>query len=77
MKKVKIYTSPICHECERAKKFLKEEGIEYKEVDVFKDIEGAKEMVEKSGHKRVPVMDIDGEFFSGFDKDKIKEALEK
>ena len=77
MKKVKIYTSPICPECERAKKFLKEKQIEYEEIDVFKNAEGAKEMFEQSGHKMVPVIKIDETFFPGFNKDKIEEALKE
>jgi len=76
-KKVKIYSSPICPTCEMAKKFFKEKGVEYEDIDIFKDKEKAKEMVEKSGQKRVPVIEIDEEVFSGFNKKKIEEALEK
>ncbi len=76
-KKVKIYTTPICPVCEMAKKFFKNEEIEYEEIDVFNNKEKAKEMVEKSGRKTVPVIEIDGEFFPGFNKKKIQEALEK
>lgn len=76
-KKVKIYTSPICPNCEKAKKFLKEKGADYEEIDVFKDKEKGKEMIKKSGQKRVPVIEIDGKVFPGFDKNKIEEELEK
>ncbi|MFW6283572.1 MAG: glutaredoxin family protein [Minisyncoccales bacterium] len=76
-KKVKIYTSPICPNCEMAKKFLDKKNIDYEEIDVFNDKEKAKEMMEKSGQKRVPVIEIEGEVFPGFDKKKIEEALEK
>jgi len=76
-KKVKIYTTPICPNCEMAKKFFKKKDIEYEEIDIFEDKEKAKEMVEKSGQKRVPVIEIDGEVFSGFNKKEIEKTLEK
>jgi glutaredoxin 3 len=76
-KKIRIYTSPICATCEMAKKFFKEQGIEYEEIDVFKNKEKAKEIMEKTGEKRVPIIEIDKEFFSGFDKEKIRKVLEK
>lgn len=77
MTKIKIYTSPICPKCERAKKFFEEKEIDFEEINVFKEKEKAKEMMEKTGQKMVPIIEIDGEVFPGFDKDKIEKALEK
>ena len=58
-----------------AKEFLKENKIEYKEIDVSKDSKAAEEMIEKSGQMGVPVVDIDGQIIIGFDRDAIKKAL--
>ena len=77
MKQVIIYTSPICFYCEKAKKLFKDKNIKFTEIDIFEDKEKAKEMVEKSGQKRVPVIEIDGKVFSGFNKKEIEEALEQ
>lgn len=74
-KKVTIYTSPICMECEKAKKFFKDKGIEFEEIDTFEQKEKAKEVFEKTGQKRIPTIEIDGEFYPGFDKEKIEEVL--
>jgi glutaredoxin len=58
-----------------AKNFLKENKIEFTDVDVSQDQEKAQEMIKKSGQTGVPVIDIDGKIIIGFDVAKIKEAL--
>jgi len=77
MAKVKIYSTPTCSYCNAAKSFFKEENIEYKEVDVSKDQEAAKEMVEKSGQMGVPVIIIGNETLVGFDREKVEELIKK
>ena len=74
-KKVKIYSTPTCPFCMMAKKFLKENNIDFEDIDVSTDQAKAKEMVQKSGQMAVPVIDIDGEIIVGFDKEKIRKAL--
>lgn len=74
-KKVKIYSTPVCPFCVRAKQFLKDNNIVFEEVDVSLDQASANEMVEKSGQIGVPILDIDGEIIVGFDKEKIKKSL--
>ncbi len=74
-KKVKIYSTPTCPYCVRAKQFLKESNITYEDFDVAANHVAAQEMVDKSGQMGVPVLDIEGEIIIGFDKDKIRAAL--
>lgn len=75
MPKVKIYTTPICPFCLAVKEFLKSKGIQFEEIDVSKNEEAAKEMIEKSGQMGVPVVEIDGEIVVGFNKEKISKLL--
>ena len=75
-KKVKVYSTPTCPFCIMAKKFLKDNNIEFEDVDVSRDIKSAREMVEKTGQMGVPVIEIDGESVIGFDRDRIKELLQ-
>jgi glutaredoxin 3 len=49
MKQVKIYTTPICPYCVRAKSLLTKKGAEFEEIDVFMDDAARKEMLTKSG----------------------------
>jgi len=74
-KKVKIYSTPTCPFCMMSKKFLKENNIDFEDIDVSTDQAKAQEMVQKSGQMAVPVLDIDGEIIVGFDKEKIRKAL--
>jgi len=74
-KKVKIYSTPTCPFCMMSKKFLKENNIDFEDIDVSTDQAKAQEMVQKSGQMAVPVIDIDGEIIVGFDKEKIRKTL--
>lgn len=74
-KKVKIYSTPTCPYCLRAKQFLKENNIAFEDTDVSSDESAAGEMIQKSGQMGVPVLDIAGEIVVGFDKERIKQAL--
>ena len=73
--KVIVYSTPTCPYCHSAKDFLKENKIEYEDVDVSKDQSRAQEMIEKSGQMGVPVLDIGGTIIVGYDKAAIKKAL--
>lgn len=72
---VKVYSTPTCPYCIRAKQFLKDNNIVFLDVDVSVNQPAAEEMIKKSGQMGVPVIDIDGEIIVGFDKEKIKQAL--
>lgn len=74
-KKITIYSTPICPYCVRVKQFLKDNNIEFEDIDVSENQEAASEMIKKSGQMGVPVVDIDGEIIVGFDKEKIKKSL--
>ena len=74
-KTVKVYSTPTCPYCIRTKQFLKENNIEFEDIDVSANQQTAQEMVDKSGQMGVPVLDIDGEIITGFDQNKIKALL--
>lgn len=74
---IKVYSTPTCPYCDMVKEYFKENDIEFKDIDVSKDHGAAKEMVEKSGQRGVPVVDINGEIIVGFNVPAIKKALEK
>lgn len=73
--KVRIFSTPTCPWCVRAKQYLEEHNIEFEDIDVMQDQDAAKEMVEKSGQTGVPVLEIDGHIVVGFDKEKIDKLL--
>ena len=75
MDKIKVFSSPMCPYCMTLKSFLKEHNIEFEEIDVSQNQEEARAMVEKTGQMGVPVLEKDGQFVVGFDKEKICELL--
>jgi len=74
-KKVTIYSTPTCPYCIRAKQFLKDNSIQFENIDVASNPDKAQEMVDKSGQMGVPVIDVDGNIITGFDKEAISKAL--
>ena len=72
---VKVYTTPTCPYCTMAKEYLKENNVEFEEIDVTSDAKIAEELMAKTGQMAVPQIDIDGEFLIGFDKEKLAEKL--
>jgi glutaredoxin 3 len=68
MTKVKIYTTPICPYCVRAKSLLKRKGVPFEEVDVFMDSEARDEMEAKAnGRRSVPQIFVDESHVGGCD----------
>ena len=75
MKTVTVYSTPTCVYCKLAKDFLVKSGVAYAEHDVAADLKARAEMVEKSHQLGVPVIDVGGEIFVGFDKSGLAKAL--
>ena len=74
-KKVIVYGTPTCPYCIKLKQFLKDKKIVFEDIDVSTDQVKAEEIVKKSGQMGVPVLDVDGQIFAGFDKEAIKKIL--
>ena len=76
---VTVYSKPNCVQCEMTKEFLKQNNIEFEEVNVFED-EEALELIQSHGFKRLPVVTRNNSFdfaFSGFQIDLLDELVEK
>jgi glutaredoxin len=58
-----------------AKKYFRERGIRFKDVDVSRDPAAARDMLRRSGQSGVPVIDINGKIVVGFDRPKIDKYL--
>ena len=79
METVTMYTTALCPDCRRAKSFLKERGVEFREVNIEED-PSAEEIVIKAnnGKRRVPTLQIGGRYFacSPFDAAQLAEELD-
>ena len=76
MKKVKVFSTPVCPYCVALKEFLKQNNVEFEDIDVSVDDRAREEMVKKSGQMGIPVVEIDNNIIVGFDKRRILELLE-
>ena len=69
MKPVRMYTTPICPYCVRAKSLFRKKGVEVEEVDVLMDVDAREEMQNKSGGARsVPQIFIGDTHVGGCDE---------
>ncbi len=75
MAEVIVYSTPVCPWCVKAKEYLESKGVSFTEKDVSTDREAAMEMIQKSGQRGVPVLDINGRIIVGFDREAIDSAL--
>ena len=55
------------------KRYLTDKGVKFEEIDVFQDAE-ALAMLRDAGHSEMPVVDVDGEFHTGFRPDVLSKV---
>ena len=68
---ITVYTKPACVQCNATKKALDHAGLEYDLVDISVD-EDARDYVMALGYVQAPVVEANGEHWSGFRPDRIK-----
>ena len=57
------------------KRYFRENGVSFKEVNVERDPDAARDLVRKTGQGGVPVIKIVGAWIVGFDKERIDKEL--
>jgi len=73
--KIKVYSTPFCPYCNALKNFLKENKVEFEDINVAEDKKAREEMIKKTERMEVPVIEIDNEIIVGFEKEKISRLL--
>jgi glutaredoxin 3 len=73
--RVLVFTTPTCSWCTRVKAYLRENRVQFREIDVSRDQKAADNLVRKTGQMGVPVVEIDGRPIVGFDKQRIDALL--
>ena len=75
MKKITMYTGPLCNYCEAAKRLLTRNNATYKEIDISKVAGAVDEMIKRANGKRtIPQIFFDDQHIGGYDEVR---ALEK
>ncbi|QIN82146.1 NrdH-redoxin [Rubrobacter tropicus] len=70
-----IFSTSTCSWCRRAKRYFRERGVAFKEINVERDPAAARDLVRKTGQSGVPVIKIGGAWIVGFDKERIDKEL--
>jgi glutaredoxin 3 len=73
--RVLVFTTPTCGYCTKAKSYLKRNGIKFKEIDITRDPEGARDVRRMSGGSSVPVILVGTRAVVGFDRSKLEGLL--
>jgi glutaredoxin-like YruB-family protein len=77
MSKVVLFSTSTCSWCRRAKRYLKERRVPFKEVNIERDPEAARDLVRKTGQTGVPVVKIGNRWIVGFDRESIDRELSR
>ena len=75
MPKVVLFSTSTCSWCRRAKRYFKEHGVPFKEINVERDQQATRDIARKTGQTGVPVIKIGSAWIVGFDKEKIDAKL--
>jgi glutaredoxin len=78
MELITMYTAFWCPDCRKTKTFLKERGVEFREIDIETNPD-AEEIVIKANHgkRKIPTLEVGGRYFacSPFDAEELATEL--
>jgi glutaredoxin 3 len=66
MASIQVYTTAYCPYCVRAKDLLKRKGLPYEEINLEGKFDELKALKDRTGHRTVPQIFIDGKMIGGF-----------
>ncbi|MBI2065153.1 MAG: NrdH-redoxin [Candidatus Yanofskybacteria bacterium] len=72
---IRIYTTPICAYCKMAKEYFKSKELQYEEIPLVGNSDAQKLVVSKTGMVAAPIIEINGKFIVGFNRQEIDNAL--
>jgi len=74
---VTVFSTNNCPWCVKAKEFLSQMNVAFQAIDVGSDKEAAREIVQKTRQRGVPVVKVGERYIVGFDQEAIKSALKE
>ncbi len=78
MKKIIMYTGPLCNFCDAAKRLFSRNNIEYQEIDISSKAGLMDEMIKKSnGRRTIPQIFFDDYHVGGYQELRALEKEEK
>ena len=75
MSRVVLFSTSTCSWCRRAKRYFRENRVTFKEINVERDPDAARDIVRKTGQTGVPVIKIGNKWIVSFDRERIEKEL--
>ncbi len=75
--KIRLFIKPYCGWCQKAMRWLDERGLKYETLDVISDSKAMTEMVNLSGQRLAPVIEVDGKILADFGPEELAKFWEK
>lgn len=69
MADLQMYSTSWCGDCRALKRFLAEEGVEFREIDIDGDPAAAEELVAATGKRGIPYLKWQGAFHKAYPLD--------
>lgn len=76
MAEIRVFTTPTCSYCHKVKAWLREQGCEFQELDITKDVQALREWRALSGGIGVPVTAYGKDLIIGFDPNRLSQLKE-
>lgn len=74
--KIRLFIKPFCPWCHKAQRWLNDHGIKYETLDVIADSKAFTEMINLSGQRFAPVIDVDGQILADFGPEELAKFWE-
>lgn len=68
MEKIEVYTINNCGYCEAAKTLLNNKALPFKEININNNNQLKIDLINKTGHRTLPQIFIDGAFIGGYNE---------
>jgi glutaredoxin len=73
MSEIRVFTTPTCSYCHKVKDWFREQGCEFTELDITKDVQALREWRALSGGIGVPVTAYGNDLIVGFDPGRLSQ----
>lgn len=70
--KVRLFIKPYCPWCHKAMHWLDEHGVKYEILDVIADSKAFTEMVNLTGQRFAPVIEVEGKLLADFGPEELE-----
>ncbi len=74
--KIRLFIKPYCPWCHKAQHWLDERRVQYELIDVMADSNAFTEMINLTGQRMAPVLDVDGDVLADFGPEELAKFWE-